>query len=105
MHIPHSRSVVWSTAGLCHLIALDFSMPPLTNVQRTSFDGFVCCIFFSFLVHQDKINFSVFPRFQGGPHNHTISAIATTLKQAQSPEFKAYQKQVIVYVVIDGLLV
>lgn len=42
----------------------------------------------------DKINFSVFPRFQGGPHNHTISAIATTLKQAQSPEFRAYQKQV-----------
>lgn len=43
---------------------------------------------------EDKINFSVFPRFQGGPHNHTISAIATTLKQAQTAEFKAYQKQV-----------
>mmetsp|Transcript_26307 Transcript_26307/g.44391 ORF Transcript_26307/g.44391 Transcript_26307/m.44391 type:complete len:200 (+) Transcript_26307:1165-1764(+) len=45
-------------------------------------------------IFQEKINFSVFPRFQGGPHNHTISAIATTLKQAQSSEFKAYQKQV-----------
>lgn len=44
---------------------------------------------------EDKINFSVFPRFQGGPHNHTISAIATALKQAMSPEFVAYQKQVL----------
>lgn len=43
---------------------------------------------------EEKINFSVFPRLQGGPHNHTISAIATALKQAQSPEYKAYQKQV-----------
>lgn len=43
---------------------------------------------------EDRINFSVFPRFQGGPHNHTISAIATCLKQTMTPEYKAYQKQV-----------
>ena len=34
-----------------------------------------------------KINFAVFPGCQGGPHNHTISALATALKQAQSDEF------------------
>lgn len=44
---------------------------------------------------ESKINFSVFPGFQGGPHNHTISALATALKQACSPEFKQYQKQVL----------
>lgn len=44
---------------------------------------------------EDKINFAVFPGHQGGPHNHTISALATALRQAQSAEFKAYQKQVI----------
>lgn len=43
---------------------------------------------------EGKINFSVFPGFQGGPHNHTISALATALKQACTPEFKAYQQQV-----------
>ncbi len=30
---------------------------------------------------EEKINFSVFPGHQGGPHNHTISALATALKQ------------------------
>ncbi|KAG1675894.1 hypothetical protein FOA52_001551 [Chlamydomonas sp. UWO 241] len=43
----------------------------------------------------DKINFSVFPGLQGGPHNHTISGLATALKQATTPEFKAYQIQVL----------
>ncbi|ACO66671.1 predicted protein [Micromonas commoda] len=43
---------------------------------------------------EDKINFSVFPGLQGGPHNHTIAGLAVALKQAASPEFKAYQTQV-----------
>ncbi|KAK3365386.1 serine hydroxymethyltransferase [Podospora didyma] len=38
---------------------------------------------------EDKINFSVFPGHQGGPHNHTITALAVALKQAATPEFKA----------------
>ncbi|KAF2862176.1 glycine hydroxymethyltransferase [Piedraia hortae CBS 480.64] len=44
---------------------------------------------------ENPINFSVFPGHQGGPHNHTIAALAVALKQAQSPEFKQYQQQVI----------
>ena len=44
---------------------------------------------------EGPINFSVFPGHQGGPHNHTITALAVALKQAQSPEFVAYQQQVI----------
>lgn len=42
-----------------------------------------------------KINFSVFPAHQGGPHNHTISALAVALKQTTTPEFKQYQKDVV----------
>ncbi|KAJ2003545.1 Serine hydroxymethyltransferase, cytosolic [Coemansia thaxteri] len=41
------------------------------------------------------INQSVFPGHQGGPHNHTIAALAVALKQAQAPEFKKYQEQVL----------
>ncbi|KAK8182041.1 serine hydroxymethyltransferase-domain-containing protein [Phyllosticta capitalensis] len=44
---------------------------------------------------EGPINFSVFPGHQGGPHNHTITALAVALKQAQSDEFKQYQQQVI----------
>ena len=43
---------------------------------------------------ENKINASVFPGLQGGPHNHTIGGLAVALKQAQTPEFVAYQKQV-----------
>ena len=34
---------------------------------------------------EGPINFSVFPGHQGGPHNHTITALAVALKQATSP--------------------
>jgi glycine hydroxymethyltransferase len=44
---------------------------------------------------EEKINFAVFPGLQGGPHNHTIGALATCLKQAATPEFVEYQKQVL----------
>merc|ERR1712183_1261613 len=44
---------------------------------------------------EDRINAAVFPGLQGGPHNHTITALAVALKQAQAPEFKLYQEQVV----------
>jgi glycine hydroxymethyltransferase len=44
---------------------------------------------------EGPINFSVFPGHQGGPHNHTITALAVALKQATTPEFHAYQTQVL----------
>lgn len=44
---------------------------------------------------ESKINQAVFPGLQGGPHDNTIAAIAVAMKQAQSPEFKAYQEQVV----------
>ena len=44
---------------------------------------------------ENPINASVFPGHQGGPHNHTITALSVALKQAQSKEFKAYQDNVL----------
>merc|ERR1712232_989488 len=43
---------------------------------------------------EEKINAAVFPGLQGGPHNQSITALAVALRQAQSPEFRAYQEQV-----------
>ncbi|XP_077263464.1 serine hydroxymethyl transferase isoform X1 [Temnothorax americanus] len=44
---------------------------------------------------ESRINQAVFPGLQGGPHNHAIAAIATTMKQVKTPEFLEYQKQVV----------
>jgi len=44
---------------------------------------------------EDPINASVFPGHQGGPHNHTIAALAVALKQAKTPEFREYQENVL----------
>jgi len=46
--------------------------------------------------HEKMINSAVFPGLQGGPLMHVIAAKATAFKEALAPEFKAYQKQVIV---------
>lgn len=43
----------------------------------------------------DKIFRKVFPGLQGGPHNHTVSAIGIALKEAMSPAFKKYAQQII----------
>ena len=42
-----------------------------------------------------QIDRAVFPGLQGGPHNHTIAAIAAALYEADSPAFKLYGRQVI----------
>lgn len=43
----------------------------------------------------EKIDKSVFPGLQGGPHDHTTAAIAVALKEASTKEFAAYGAQVV----------
>jgi len=42
-----------------------------------------------------KIDKSIFPGLQGGPHNHTTAAIAVALGEALKPEFKTYAAQIV----------
>jgi glycine hydroxymethyltransferase len=45
--------------------------------------------------HADKVDRAVFPGLQGGPHMHTLSAIAVALAEADTPEFVAYARQIV----------
>jgi len=45
---------------------------------------------------EKKLNSSIFPGTQGGPLMHVIAAKAVAFKEAMEPEYKAYQKQVVV---------
>ncbi len=42
-----------------------------------------------------KINSAIFPGLQGGPLMHVIAGKAVAFREALSPEFKAYQQQVV----------
>ena len=44
---------------------------------------------------EKRINAAVFPGLQGGPHMHQIAAVAVSLKEAATPEFHEYQRQVV----------
>ena len=44
---------------------------------------------------EKKFNSAIFPGIQGGPLMHVIAAKAVSFKEAQSPEFVEYQKQVV----------
>ncbi|MDX9738796.1 MAG: serine hydroxymethyltransferase [Candidatus Dojkabacteria bacterium] len=43
----------------------------------------------------EVIDKAVFPGLQGGPHNHTTAAIAISLQEANTDEFKQYSKQTV----------
>jgi len=43
----------------------------------------------------DKVDRAVFPGLQGGPHMHTLTAVAVALAEADTPEFVEYAKQIV----------
>jgi glycine hydroxymethyltransferase len=45
--------------------------------------------------HAKKVDKAVFPGLQGGPHMHTMTAIAVAMAEADTPEFVAYAKQIV----------
>ncbi|MBI2609816.1 serine hydroxymethyltransferase [Candidatus Giovannonibacteria bacterium] len=52
-------------------------------------------IIFSKKEFSTAIDKAVFPGFQGGPHENNIAAIAVALKEAMSPAFKKYARQIV----------
>lgn len=45
--------------------------------------------------YEELVDFSIFPRGQGGAHYNTVAGVAVALKQANTLEFKEYSYQVV----------
>ena len=66
----------------------------VTTTTHKSLRGPRSGIIFCKKEYSDKIDFSVFPSLQGGPHNNVISAVAVCLKEANTEEFNEYIRNV-----------
>ncbi|MDE2029831.1 MAG: serine hydroxymethyltransferase [Alphaproteobacteria bacterium] len=74
---------------------MDFGFDVMTTTTHKSLRGPRGGMILCKKEHGAKIDKSVFPGMQGGPHMHQIAAIATTLKLVQSQDYKNYAKQVL----------
>ena len=69
----------------------DFVTTTTHKTLRGPRGGLVLCK----AAHAKALDSKVFPGMQGGPLMHVIAAKAVALKEALSPEFKAYQWQIV----------
>ena len=69
----------------------DFVSSTTHKTLRGPRGGFVLCK----EEFASQLDAAVFPGIQGGPMMHVIAAKAVALKEASTPEFKQYQKQVV----------
>ena len=69
----------------------DFVSSTTHKTLRGPRGGFICCK----AEHKEKLDKAVMPGSQGGPLMHVIAAKAIAFENAQKPEFKQYQEQVI----------
>ena len=89
--ISHIAGLV--TAGL-HQSPFSFSDVVMATTHKT-LRGPRGAVIFCKKELAEKIDKAVFPGMQGGPHNHTVAAIAGMFNEVLKPEFKSYQKQII----------
>ena len=67
----------------------------VTSTTHKTLRGPRSGMIFAKLKFMEKINQAVFPMLQGGPHNNAIGALAVALKEASTPEFAQYAKDVV----------
>lgn len=74
---------------------MDFGFDVMSTTTHKSLRGPRGGMIVAKAIHGAKLDKSVFPGLQGGPHMHQVAATATTLKLASEPAFKVYAKNVI----------
>ena len=81
-------------AGGAHPSPVGYA-PVITTTTHKTLRGPRGAMIMSDAEHAKPLDRAVFPRFQGGPHNHTTAAIAVALHEAAQPEFREYAAQVV----------
>lgn len=81
-------------AGRAYPSPFPYADVVMTTTHKT-LRGPRAALIFSRKYLSEAINKAVFPGLQGGPHANNIAAIAVALKEAMSPNFKTYAKQVV----------
>lgn len=67
----------------------------VTTTTHKTLRGPRSAMIFSKKQFSEKINKSIFPGLQGGPHMNQIASVTVALAEAVRPEFKKYAKQVV----------
>ncbi len=93
-HVSDMAHIAGLVAGKVHMSPVPYADVVTTTTHKTLRGPRGGMILFK-EEHAKAINKSVFPGLQGGPHMHTISALAVALHEALDPAFAAYARQIV----------
>ncbi len=93
-HVCDMAHIAGLVAGGAHMSPVPYADIVTTTTHKTlrgPRGGMILCR----AGHEAAVNKAVFPGMQGGPHMHTISALAVALGEAMAPEFRDYARQIV----------
>ena len=93
-HVCDMAHIAGLVAGKVHMSPVPYADVVTTTTHKTLRGPRGGMILFK-KDHEAAINKAVFPGMQGGPHMHTISALAVALGEASTPDFELYAKQIV----------
>ncbi len=95
LHLADISHVAGLIAGGVHPSPFELADLVMTTTHKTLRGPRGAMIFSRTPALAKKIDSAVFPGLQGGPHEHTIAAIAVALAEATEPSFTKYAEQII----------